>query len=282
MQITPQTKISVILKANPKAIEAIASINPHFEKLRNPILRKILASRVNIADAARIGNATVADFFEKLQPLGFESGNNFSAETKQNSTLNPEKPNLEKPADLPAKLVELDVRESLATGSDPFNEIMDAVKNLAPNQALCLINTFEPTPLIAILKKRGYAAFVEVLSPDLVHTFFYKTVADSAENPIAETKPAPENDFAKIREIYGNHLKEIDVRDLEMPLPMTTILETLPTLKPDEALFVIHRKVPQFLLPQLAERGFGYVIQEVAKGRVHLLLYPLNHHGRAH
>ncbi|MDX5436888.1 MAG: DUF1858 domain-containing protein, partial [Pontibacter sp.] len=55
MEIAANTKISAILKANPDAIEAIAAINRHFEKLRNPLLRKILASRVTIADAARIG-----------------------------------------------------------------------------------------------------------------------------------------------------------------------------------------------------------------------------------
>src|SRR6187402_1801760 len=143
MVISPQTKISVILKESPKAVDAIASINPHFEKLRNPILRKILASRVTIADAARIGNASVATFFEKLEPLGFTTENDSVSAAKTVASVQPEKKEI--PADLPKKTVELDVQEALATGNDPFNEIMDAVKNLQTNQALKLINTFEPT-----------------------------------------------------------------------------------------------------------------------------------------
>src|SRR5688572_28314659 len=134
MVISPQTKISVILKANPKAVDAIASINPHFEKLRNHILRKILASRVTIADAARIGNASVATFFEKLEPLGFVTENGNVSDTKTAAPGLVEKK--EKPADMPTEMVELDVREALESGNDPFNEIMDGVKNLLPNQAL--------------------------------------------------------------------------------------------------------------------------------------------------
>ena len=62
---------------------------------------------------------------------------------------------------------------------------------------------------------------------------------------------------------------------------MTTILETLEDLKPEEALFVIHKRVPQFLLPQLAERGFAYAFREISPERVDLLIYP-NHNGTAH
>ena len=70
--IKPETKISTIIKANADAIEAIASINPHFNKLRNPILRKILASRVTVSEAAKIGKCSMECFAEKLRPLGFD------------------------------------------------------------------------------------------------------------------------------------------------------------------------------------------------------------------
>lgn len=52
MKINRQTKISAIIRHNSAAIEAI---NPHFNKLRNPILRKVLAPRVTVEDAALIG-----------------------------------------------------------------------------------------------------------------------------------------------------------------------------------------------------------------------------------
>ena len=63
------------------------------------------------------------------------------------------------------------------------------------------------------------------------------------------------------------------MRDLEMPLPMMTILETLPKLQENEALFVHHRRVPQYLLPQLFERGFAWSVNEAAPNEVKLLIY---------
>ena len=72
MLITAKTKISQLIKYNKKSIDIIASINPHFRKLKNPVLRKLLAPRVNITDAARIGGITVDEFLQKLQQNGFE------------------------------------------------------------------------------------------------------------------------------------------------------------------------------------------------------------------
>ncbi|MBK0402390.1 DUF2249 domain-containing protein [Adhaeribacter sp. BT258] len=280
MKISPQTKISALIKENPKAIDAIASINSHFEKLRNPILRKILASRVTIADAARIGNATVATFFEKLEPLGFQSENDNVLAAKSPASVQSQ--TKAKPSDMPTDFVELDVREAIETGNDPFNLIMEAVKDLQPSQALKLINTFEPTPLITILNKRGYRHFVEEISANLVYTYFYKkvankTVANAAEKVETLAQPDAKNTFGEMKQKFAGRLREIDVRYLEMPLPMTTILETLADLKPGEALFVIHKRVPQFLLPQLAERGFAYTFREISPERVDLILYPENH-----
>ncbi len=40
-----------------------------------------------------------------------------------------------------------------------------------------------------------------------------------------------------------------------MPLPMHTILEALKTLPNDKALFVYHKRIPVFLLPELEEQA---------------------------
>lgn len=50
----------------------------------------------------------------------------------------------------------LDVREDLRVGREPFSRIMDAVARLAPGQALVLYATFEPTPLFAVMARKGF------------------------------------------------------------------------------------------------------------------------------
>ena len=66
MIINANTKISKILKQNPDALEAIISINPRFEKLRNPLLRKLMAARTSIGMASKIGGFDVENFFENI------------------------------------------------------------------------------------------------------------------------------------------------------------------------------------------------------------------------
>ena len=69
--INANTLIAEIIKGNPNALEAIVSISPKFTKLRNPILRKVIAGRTSIAMASKLGGCKIDDFFRILQPLGF-------------------------------------------------------------------------------------------------------------------------------------------------------------------------------------------------------------------
>jgi len=72
---------------------------------------------------------------------------------------------------------------------------------------------------------------------------------------------------------FRDKMQTIDVRHLEMPLPMLTILEALENLPENKALFVYHKRIPVFLLPELAERKFDYRIKEISDGEVHLLIF---------
>ena len=65
------TKIAAIIKSNKGSIEAIAAVAKVFEKLRNPFLRKVLAPRTTLNDAARMAGCSVQDIVRKLEPLGF-------------------------------------------------------------------------------------------------------------------------------------------------------------------------------------------------------------------
>ncbi|QCR22475.1 DUF2249 domain-containing protein [Pontibacter sp. SGAir0037] len=271
MTIAPNTKISAIIKANPEAIEAIASINKHFARLRNPLLRKVLASRVTIADAARIGCCEVDTFFEKLVPLGFTINNSSATPTAaQLPKPEPELPGF--PVDLSEdNILSLDVREAISTGQDPFLEIMGAVEEIGSHKVLRLINTFEPTPLIAILQKKGYTSFTEEKAADLVYTYFRKQTAPAIQ--ATENTLELALSFEAIEKRFEGKCKYLDVRHLEIPQPMISILNELELLPPDRALYVAHKRIPQYLLPQLQERGFSYTSKSVGLAEVYLIIY---------
>lgn len=270
MKINSQTKISALIKENPETIEAIASINPHFNKLRNPVLRKILASRVTVADAARIGKCEPAEIFAKLAAIGFEvereeTGDRIEAVSSQHSLI--------QEAIEAGRVETLDVRPILAGGVDPFKEIMGVLKTLPPGFALEVINTFEPAPLILILKNKGYLSEVRN-EAGVIYTYFLKVGEEPVQAPAADHFfRVSIEELEQHKESYRGRCREIDVRDLEMPLPLVTILNELEGLPENHALFVHHKKTPQYLLPELEERGFKTWIADIEEGNVKLLIH---------
>ena len=270
MKINSQTKISVLIKDNPNTIEAIVSVNPHFSKLRNPLLRGILASRTNIGDAARIGKCDIEVLFKSLAEIGFEIEKD--AILKEEEIAQPANSEILNAIKL-AKVTSLDVRPTLERGGDPFNEIMGELMRLQEGYALEVINTFEPTPLIKIANTRGYASKIET-KEDAVYTYFFKVgeaKEEARSNNLVFRVSVSEHEERRAN--CNKEIHEIDVRDLEMPLPMVTILKELEELKENGALYVHHKKVPQYLLPELAERNFKTWIAEVNENNVKLLIH---------
>lgn len=270
MELAGNTKIAAILKANPAALDAIASISSHFEKLRNPLLRKLLASRVSINDAARIGGCQVEDFYAKLAPLGFTVTSAAAPVPYSSEPAAARWPVFLRQLP-PQHTITLDVRPHIASGQDPFRLIIDAVKKLPAKQALQLVNNFEPTPLLAILKHKGFRYFVDKRNPNLVHTYFWREAAADLQTEITLEPDAAK--FDDLLAAYAGNMRRVDVRYLDMPQPMVTILQELSQLADNEALFVQHKRVPQYLLPQLRERGFSISIKEAQAGEVYLLIY---------
>jgi uncharacterized protein (DUF2249 family) len=168
-------------------------------------------------------------------------------------------------------MIDLDVRPVIEIGKDPLNAILEKVKSLKAGDVLKIINSFEPTPLIHLLGKQDFESYTEHVNQELVYTYFYKKSGDPL--PVKEIKYGDSNDWDAILARFNENLETIDVRHLEMPLPMHRILDSLQNLGAGKALFVYHKRIPVFLLPELEEQKFSYRIKEISDGEVHLLIY---------
>lgn len=266
--ITPSTRISAILKNCPQALEAIISISPAFEKLRNPVLRKLLAGRVTIKDAAKIGKCSAQNFFNVLLPLGlrFEG---FGGEAKGDKLIYSSFPGERKKA-----AVVIDIRRDLAAGNDPLDKIIEALNGLEETELLCIVNTFEPLPLLRIIGKRGFSFEVTIDKQDNVETWIGR------ENAVilgagAKINMLRQSSFEGRISFFFERLQLLDVRKLEMPGPMMQILAALENLPAGHALLVNHRKIPLLLFAELQENGFLCDVCEISAGNVQLLFYRL-------
>jgi len=169
-------------------------------------------------------------------------------------------------------IVELDVRPILAGGVDPFEKIMETLKEMGDTQTLEIINTFEPVPLLNVLKGKGYDYKTERPDDGSIHTFLFKKQENTVErNETKETNA--ELSFEDLEKKYSGKLKEIDVRDLEMPMPMVTILEEIEKLSEGEALYVHHKRLPQYLLPELEDRNYNLVKKEIDEDNLKIIIF---------
>jgi uncharacterized protein (DUF2249 family) len=267
MIINRDTKISEILKENMDAVDAIATINKNFLKLKNPFLRKMLAPRVTVASAVQIGNSKVNVLLKSLEEIGFQV--EYDKEDNLEININEENSNNMSTE----KIVDLDVRPVLDMGTDPFNVIMETLKTMNDDETLRIINTFEPIPLLNILKGKGYEYKSERPEEGIVHTFLWKSGEEKIEDEELVDVNAPDLSYQDLERKYDGRLMEIDVRDLEMPMPMVTILEAIETLEEGHALFVHHKRLPQYLLPELKQREFDYKAQEVDDDNMKLIIF---------
>lgn len=272
MEIKDDTRISQLVKQDKRSIDALARLAKPFEKLRNPILRRALAGRTSLKQAARMGKCSVADLAEALRPLGFVYKNDGG-----------EQPGQEAPGHLPEFVGQLehlpkevlDVREDIAAGKDPLKLIMKAVKDLPEGHVLQVVNSFEPTPLIHLLEKKGYAHYVKTITAEEVHAFFKKEEdAEPAEDDVdMQPETVSREVFESKLASFGQKVRQVDVSMLEMPMPMVTILETLSALPEDHVLKVHHRRVPIFLFNELKERRYSWHLLQESPDDVNLLIF---------
>lgn len=167
-----------------------------------------------------------------------------------------------------AHVVELDVREQLRNKIEPFKLIMDTVKQLNPNDTFRLHTTFKPTPLLTLMKTKGYAGKSEKLSPDhWVTTFVPKSrkaeLEEAAQAIAAEERHAPPSTGTSTP---APNVYELDNRGLEPPQPMVRTLKALEKAGPGDVVIIHNDRVPVYLIEELVNLGYPYEVDELADG----------------
>jgi uncharacterized protein (DUF2249 family) len=202
------------------------------------------------------------------------------------------------------KIVELDVRPHLNKKLEPFQLIMDTVKELKHEDVFVLHAPFKPTPLLGILKMKGYSSTSERLeSNHWVTTFVHKKnktaaakvsaavqsntltgeeltsslIGDSdSEDAMSscEGQPPAKAETSKSEVLSDEpitpELKEptivLDNRGLEPPQPMMRTLAALERCKPGEVVLIHNDRVPVFLIEELNQLGCLYTVEDQADG----------------
>ncbi len=139
--ISPKTKVLQLIETYPQLEEVLISYVPAFKKLKNPILRRTVAKIATLQQAASIGNVKVGDLINHLRKeVGQDLVNN-----EMDNPYNTQIPDWFDEARI---VQELDVRDMLAAGEHPVNQVMADLKKLPANSIYKMIAPFLPAPLI--------------------------------------------------------------------------------------------------------------------------------------
>lgn len=271
MKISADTRLSTILRHHRDAVEVISGISTHFRKLHNPILRKWMAPRVNLAQAAKIGGCSLNDFKKALEPLGFEFEMNQPTSSSEKMEPIPEwykQLNRE-------SIALYDVREELSQGKDPLSNILLQLEVLPVGQTLCIINSFKPEPLIALLEKNNRGVcYTEAIHPFEFHTYIRKPETASKTTTVHLQYNMVKGDIfqSALMAVPAHKLITLDVRHLEMPLPMQQILAAVQNMQREEVLYVLHKRIPVHLLEAMDTTPLIVMIVQHSETDVQLLI----------
>lgn len=265
--VTPAERVSDVLARDESLVEVFVKHGPQFAKLRNRTMRRMMARLVKVEDVARMAGISAAALTRELNvALGIESAPAQAGEAPMSQPASTGSPQPQHPPH--ARIVEVDVREDLRKGHEPFSRIMATLSALGADEVLRLRATFEPIPLYALLEKRGLVHEARADSMDDWSVWFWRPGDADVAQEASPAAPPPALPAAMADEELDPAAVVLDVRGLEPPEPMLRTLAALETLAEGHTLVQVNARVPQFLLPILSERGFDFEIDESQADRV--------------
>lgn len=276
--IQASDKLQSLFERDERLIDVIATHSPQLAKLRHSPMRRIMARVTTVGQAARLCNMSAESLVHDLnQVLGIDTAGDNAPGTVDATTVDADESS---PLPSFASAVELDVRDELSKGGEPFSRIMAAVAALGDGGVLHLRAPFEPVPLFGVMEKRGFGHKTEKHADDDWSVWFFRQAKQPAHAPTIASAPSASSSTPAVHQTEivaddGAARTEVrlDVRDLEPPEPLVRTLEALESLPRDNVLVQINMRVPQFLLPILRERGFHFTIDESQPNEVQVRIW---------
>lgn len=262
--IRARDRVSDVLARDESLVDVFIRQAPHFAKLRNRAMRKVMARLVTVEQAARTANVSTEQLVHELNSaLGITVESPAAALTEHSNADGT--PGATHPTS--AHVVELDVRDDLRSGREPFSRIMSAVSEIAADDVLHLRAIFEPVPLFTVFGTRGFAYESKRQAPDDWSVWLWRS-SDARAIPVGADVGQATPVVKRIDAVDDATTTHLDVRELTPPEPMMQTLAALEVLPVGHTLVQINSRVPQFLFPVLAERGFAWEIDESHPDRI--------------
>ncbi len=257
MIILGKTKINVALKAHPELKKVLMSMSPKFSKLENSKIFGIVSKWATFNDVAKVGNISIC---ELLHTLNNEIGNEdklYLSFPECINELEKKKSESVKPAwiDEIKQLIIFDVRE---LDSFFLPKIIEKQKKLKKDQALQVINDFDPVPLKRMLEENGDTFYLEELKNGEFHLFIKYKKAEKITNENWKD--------------YVEQFEEINAIGMKED-PFEMIVKKAQSLQQGEGFVLKQMFEPTPLINMLTGMGFEYFTEQKDTFRFYIYFF---------
>jgi hypothetical protein len=164
--VTPDSKVGELLERWPSLERVLVEISPHFEALKNPVLRRTVAKVATLRQVAKVSGVPLGVLIERLRAGAGLPPVAVAAEADGTPSARPEW------AAAGAVVRTLDARADIEAGEHPMPAVMRELAGLAPGQVFELVTPFVPAPLVDLAREKGFEGQTLAEAPGLVRTWF--------------------------------------------------------------------------------------------------------------
>jgi uncharacterized protein (DUF2249 family) len=160
--ITPDSRLDDVFRSFPELEETVAELSTSFAALKTAALRKTVAKTTTLSQLAQADETSISTLIDRLR----EAAGQESAAAGEPGAAGPDWAN----TDLAARC--LDARQIIEQGGHPLDRVMQGVEEIKSGEVYELITPFVPTPLIELVKQRGFEAHCTTVGPSECRTYF--------------------------------------------------------------------------------------------------------------
>ena len=255
MVILAKTKIKDALDEHPELKDVLKKLSPKFNKLDNPIIFRMVSKWATFSDIARIGGLSICEI---LHAVNKEIGTEAELAKQAPDCIKEKTPVISKKeqpdwVEKAKQTVLMDVRHR-----DDFflPEVLAAIGRLQPDQALLVINSFYPAPLVNMLDEKGNEFYYNKISAS-EHQLYIKGQEKKTDESWLDRKDS---------------FEIIDVRRWKED-PFSELIKLANDTPPGEGFRLIQRFTPTPLINMIEPLGYETHVEEKGMFEHHIYFY---------
>lgn len=175
-------------------------------------------------------------------------------------------------------LHKLDVRPIIESGEEPFSSIMDTQQTVSEGEIFLLINFFKPMPLFGVMSQMGFDSYMEELSDEEIHVYFYKIPDVDEKEEFADRQDESgasslsPKEFQSLYERIRFHCQKIETTSLSDSKKKDKILNALDLLPRAEFLIVFDNQISDDVISGINAKRYHHRVSKMGCSDFRILI----------